>query len=459
MTTTAVRPRQPRHLAPPRLSATVTTLLHSVGARILVLPVSAILGIFSTRLIIDHYGQAAYGQYGLLVGIGSLIPFADLGITAAIMNAVGQSADPANDPTVHRVLVTSMRILSGSTLVVISASVLLTVFGAWPGVLGEGLLEHSGPLAAGLCLAVIGITLLVGFGQQLLAGLGKNHLAIILLGLQTPVVLSALFVIIHFDAGLGAYIAVVPYLATFLLAGVALYTASRKVSPAIRLALRDAPKVRTVQGGHVFGLAWPMLIQMIALPLAMQTDRLVLSHVSDVKDLAQYNLASQMYTPIWQVVSAAGFALWPIFARSRADRSAEAPSPTRLAAFFGGGGVLLCILITSVSPWLSARASGGTIHLSLTLIISFSVLMIFQSTKAPLGMYMTDERGLRFQAYMIVLLLPVNLALSWYLALRIGAAGPVIGSAVGVFGCQVLANWIYVRRDLRRRAVASALLP
>jgi hypothetical protein len=67
---------------------------------------------------------------------------------------------------------------------------------------------------------------------------------------------------------------------------------------------------------------------------------------------------------------------------------------------------------------------------------------------------MTDARGLRYQALMIVLLLPVNLGLSWYLAVQIGAAGPVIGSAVGVFCCQVVANWVYVRRDLRARAAA-----
>ena len=38
-------------------------LLSSAGARLLVLPVSAILGIVVTRLVIDNYGQSAYAQY------------------------------------------------------------------------------------------------------------------------------------------------------------------------------------------------------------------------------------------------------------------------------------------------------------------------------------------------------------------------------------------------------------
>jgi hypothetical protein len=75
--------------------------------------------------------------------------------------------------------------------------------------------------------------------------------------------------------------------------------------------------------------------------------------------------------------------------------------------------------------------------------------MVLQATKYPLGMYMTDARGLRYQAFMIIAFLPVNLGLSWVLAVQIGAPGPIIGSAVGVLFSQVLANWLYVRRELR----------
>ncbi len=76
---------------PVRVRTARARLVRSVGgsaaARLLVLPISAVLGIFVTRLLIDNYGQASYAQYMLLVGIVSLIPFADLGISASIMNA------------------------------------------------------------------------------------------------------------------------------------------------------------------------------------------------------------------------------------------------------------------------------------------------------------------------------------------------------------------------------------
>src|SRR5688500_3745278 len=97
--------------------------------KILVLPVSAVLGIVNVRLIIEHYGLDAFAQYGLLVALGNLLPFADLGISAAVMNAVGGSADPRSDPKVQRILVSCFRLLLVSFSVLIGLIVLITVQG------------------------------------------------------------------------------------------------------------------------------------------------------------------------------------------------------------------------------------------------------------------------------------------------------------------------------------------
>lgn len=79
-----------------------------------------------------------------------------------------------------------------------------------------------------------------------------------------------------------------------------------------------------------------------------------------------------------------------------------------------------------------------------------------QAIKYPLGMYMTDATGLRFQVLPIVLMVPLNLALSWALIAPLGAAGPILGSAISVLLCQVAPNLWYVRRDLARRRRALA---
>lgn len=424
----------------------------SAGVRLLILPVSAVLGIVITRLVIENYGTAAFAQYGLLVGIGALLPFADLGMSAAVMNAVGASDSPGTDPSVRRVLVTAVRVLVGSASVLVLVSLTITTFGWWPLLLGAGLVPGSGPLVAMLCLVLIALAMPVGIGQRILSGLGRNHVSIAVLGLQTPLVLTVVLIFLWWDVPAGPAIALVAYGATLLLSIVCTLVAARMIGPVATDVLRLVPRLRTFRGARVFDVAWPMLVQMIALPIAMQTDRIVLSHRAEAAALAEYNLAAQMFTPIWAVVSAAGVTLWPVFARARARGDRSSPFP--VAWGFGAFAALLAVGVAVVSPWLADLASGGVIELGGLLVVSFAALMTLQGFKYPLGMFMTDVRGLRFQALMIVVLLPLNVGLSWYLAGPLGAAGPVIGSVVGVATSQVLANVFYVRWRLRSPAGA-----
>jgi O-antigen/teichoic acid export membrane protein len=416
----------------------------SAGSRLVVLPVSALLGIVLTRLVIDEYGSDAFAQYGLLVGIGALLPFADLGMSAAVMNAVGASEDPAHDDGVYRVIVSAVRVLLCSAAVLAALSVALLVFGWWPTLLGPGLLDGSGPMVATTCLLLIAAAMPVGIGQRVLTGLGRNHVSILVLGAQTPVVLAVVFILVRSDVDAGPAIAVVAYAATFVLSVLLTFIAARELRPLLWRALRGALRVRSVRGAAVMNVAWPMLVQMIALPLAMQTDRLILSHRAGADVLAEYNLASQMFTPIWAVISAGGITLWPAFARARAQ--GQTLSPGSMAWAFGAAAALMAGGVALVSPWLADLASGGAITLSWGLVAAFGLLMSLQGLKYPLGMAMTDVAGLRRQALMVVLMLPANLGLSWWLAGELGAAGPVIGSAIGVGIFQCLANAWYLRR-------------
>jgi O-antigen/teichoic acid export membrane protein len=432
-------------------------VLRSVGAnvlaRVIALPVSALLGIAVTRLLVEQYGAASYAQYALVVGIGSLLPFADLGLGAAIVNATAGARDPRHDDHLRLTLISCYRLLAVSAAVVVLLSAMVTALGAWEEVLGDALAPEAGAKAAALCVAVLGLTLTVSVGQRILAGLGKYTWVIVIEGFQTPIVLAVLLMMITLDVGTGVYLAVVAYVATFFLSAAALVLAHRLVRPSLVVALRDAPRIRTVRGAKVFDTAWPMLIQMVAVALAMQSDRLVLSHVSDIEQLAKYSLAAQMFNPVVAVVVTASMTLWPVFAKARAEGVESDVSPMRMAALFGAAGAGLAVLVSLASGILSELAADGQITLQLPLLLAFSAFVVLQAIKCPLGIYLTDAKGLRFQAYMISMMLPVNVAISWVLAQRYGAAGPVIGSAVGVLLFEVVANSLYIRRHAAQVAV------
>ncbi|MCC9053766.1 polysaccharide biosynthesis protein [Microbacterium sp. F2E] len=428
----------------------------SAIARFAVLPLSAILGIIVTRMIIEHYGVATYGQYILLVGIAGLIPFSDLGLTAAIMNAVAGAKDPRSDTHLKLVLVSCLRLLLGCSVVVISVALLLYATGMWPVLLGSGLTASTGALAATLCLTVFGLNILIAFGQRILAALGLNVVVIVLGALQTPIVLLALWVMIQTSAD-GGYLPVVSYLATTVICLIAITIAARKISPMLGTAVRAAAH-RGTKGERVFQTAWPMVVQMIALPIAMSSDRLVLSLVGTVEDLTEYSLANQIFSPIFAVVTAAGFSLWPIFARARANGAAPPVSPGRMSATFAAVAAAASLVLCLLSGWLTDLASGGRIQLSAPLLAAFSVFIVLQSAKYPFGMYLTDASGLRYQALWILGMLPVNLGLTLTLIPALGAVAPVIGSIVGVTLFQLIPNWVLVQRRIRtQRSAVDAL--
>ena len=251
----------------------------------------------------------------------------------------------------------------------------------------------------------------------------------------------------------GTYLAVVSYLASALVSVICLIIAARALKPQVGQAIRQIPHVRSYRGVPAIGLAWPMLVQMVALPVAMQTGRLMLSHFGTIDQLAEYNLSSQLFGIVLQTIAAAGLSLWPIYAAARSANRIE--SPARPVLWFMAGGLLMGTALALISPWLAHFVSGGKIQLDGWLLASFVVFVALQAAKYPLGMYMTDKRGLTFQVAPILVMVPLNLGLMWLLIPVIGAAGPVVASAISVAACQVAPNFWYVWHDLGSRRAAA----
>ena len=422
--------------------------------KVLVMGASGILGIFTSRLIISHFGTDAYAQYGLLSTLSTLLPFADLGMAAVVINAIAGSGDPKHDPYVRRAVTTAFRILIGAGTVILLVALGITLLGWWPALLGAGLAPGSGDLAAFLCLGIFGLALPLTVGQRILVGLEKTTLQVATQFVVAPFMFLAVGAVALFALPSGDYLAVFSYIAAALVSVLCLSFAGRLLKPQVGHAIRDIPRVRSVRNVAAFGLAWPMLAQMLALPIAMQTDRLLLSHLTTGTELAQYNLATQLFGLILQTIAAAGVALWPVFARARSADRVETPWRATLA--FAGGGLATALALAALLPWVAGFVSDGKLQLDGWLVGGYIAFVAVQAAKYPIGMYMTDQRGLTFQVLPIVIMVPINLGISWWLTLVLGAGGPIIGSAIAVLLCQVIPNLWYVRRDLaRRRALAQ----
>ncbi|SDF70604.1 Membrane protein involved in the export of O-antigen and teichoic acid [Cellulosimicrobium cellulans] len=426
----------------------------TAGAKVAVMGLAGLLGIVTSRLIIEHFGVASYAQYGLLNGLRNLLPFADLGIGAVVINAIAEASSPRESERVHRTLTTALRVLTVSGLTIAAVCVAIQLLGWWPLLLGDGLVA-GGDVVATLCLVVFGLSLPLGIGIRVLIGLKQNVLQTFLQGIVSPLFFVGVVVLVLVGKGQGGdYVALVSYVAAGLASAITVSVAARLLAPQVGRAFRDVPRRQAVPGVPVAAVAVPMLVQSVAMPVAMQSDRLLLSHLSTTQALAQYTFATQLFGLVMQAIIAAGVSMWPYFAQARARD--EVMSPFRISLAFLAGGVLLSAVLALCLPFLQDVVADGKITVPLALVLGYCALVAVQALNYPPGMYMTDERGLRFQVVPVLLMTVSNVALSWVLIEPLGAAGPVVGSAVAIFVFQVVPNSIWVARDLRARRRAAA---
>ena len=417
-------------------------------AKVVVMGVSGLFGLVNTSLIIRHFGVDAFAQYGLLATFPTLMPFTDLGIGAVILNTVAGSTDPAHDSTVRRTITTAVRVLLGSALVISTVGIVIMLLGAWPWLLGDKLMEGGG-LTATVCLIIYAAALPLSVGQRVIIGLGRSTTQVISQGVVSPAMSCFLLLAIVTGLGRGNAVSIYSYIANALVSVICIVVAWRATRPLFKGALRDVPRVRSVRGVRIVNTAGPQLLQSLAIPIAFQTDRLLLSHLGQSQALAEYNLANNLFNMLTQTVMAAGVAMWPMFARARADKRIE--SPFKPAIVFSGGGFLLALALVAVTPWAARVMSHGKIVLPAALVWAFAAYVAVEAGKQPLGMYMTDPRGLQFQVVPVLVLVPMNLAISWALIGRYDAAGPILGSVISVILCQIIPYAWWVRRDVARR--------
>lgn len=422
-------------------------------AKVLVMVVTGVVALFTSRLILQYYGVEAYAQYGLLASLPALVPFADLGIAAVIINAAAEADDPREDRLLRRTITSAVRVLLVAGTVIALAGIVLTALNLWPMLLGPGLLA-GGNWVAGACVVILGLTLPLTIGARLLIGLGRNTLQILAQALTAPLILALVGFCVLAGIPAGEQLAIFAYLAAAVVATTCLCIAARILAPQIGIAIRAVPRVAAEPGVRVMNLAVPMLVQMLALPVAMQTARILISHLGGATELADYNLGSQLFGIAIQTIGAAGIALWPMYARARATHRIDSPFAPTL--WFLVGGLAVAGALALLSPWFVELISAGELVLDPLLIAAFVAFVAVQAAKYPIGMYMTDVRGLRFQMLPTVLMIPISLGMSFWLIPSLGAAGCVLAITVAVALCQVVPNVIYVQHDLRARRAAAA---
>lgn len=422
----------------------IRTVLHSFSARLFSLPVIAVAGIIGARLVIDGLGTNGYAVYSLVIGMAALLPFADFGVGTALMDTTARTKDFAS-AQFSKALITSLHILSVAALTLCLIAWILALAGTWSQILGL----PSAPgteIAVASSLTSFAIVLPTTIGPRMLTGLGRNHHTLLLQAAGTVLGIVPIALAYMLQLPLWVY-TTSPFLGNTIGNLFALLLVHRN----IRLPLNDITfrKVisRVEKNPMLRGIAAPMVIITIILPLAYQTDRVIISHEVGIDAVAQYSMALQLYSPLMSVIGGTAIALWPIFVDRGAGTSA-ALTFYRSMLIFTTAGTVLAICLVLVGPTIASVISNGAISPGEDLWICFGALLVLQSASYPMAMFLTRSDQLWYQAKLHIIMLSINFPLSLFSARMIGAPGPVIASCIAIAAALSLPQFLRTRRDL-----------
>lgn len=418
---------EPARSARGRTAPHLWAAARSVGAKAVTLPIAAIATLVSARAVVDSLGVSGYALFTLAATLPAILPVGDFGAGAAIVEAVARSRD-GDQGLLRRAITSGARTLMCAAGLVAALGIVPACFGTWTPLLGRAAMPGTEASVA-VAFTLFGCCLPLNLGRSILIALSRTHLAVLVQGV------GSVFALILFLGAAAARASVVTFVASGFLAQclvgiVCLWWAGR----ILRLPLLSivVGSVRSQQAGmRIRHLAVPMAVINAGSACAYSTDRLVLSHLSDPATVAVYSSGAQLFAPAVGLIGVAGLPLWALFARQR--ETLDQPSRrdlVRLTAYFAAGGLIIGMGLILLGPGVSSWMMHDQIRASVDLMTAFATLLFVQAAYYPVGTWLTDAAGLRFQAIRVGVMAAVNLALSVPLALLVGAPGPVIGSVI-----------------------------
>lgn len=412
------------------------------------LPIAGLCAIATSRFVTNQLGPDGFAIFALVASVPLLFPVADLGFGAALTNSAaglihGSQSFASNYHHARKAL---LLVATGLSVL----ALLIAIPNLWPSLLGiEGSRDLNWGIAVAMCVFAWSVP--VSIGNRILVGLRRGSLAIALQSAAPIFSLGTISILLALGGGIGW--AVAGCTAGTGIAAIASWFAAMR-DPRVRRALRTPPGSRARELGST---ARSMLVISVALPLTLQSDRLVLGWSSDVMQLGIYSAAAMAFLPVLSVVQATTQALWGEFAHVRESGGDQHRLFWRSFAISTLLGVAGGCAVWLLGPFVARVATDSQIETPWKLYGTFGMLVLVQAVHAPSGMYLTDPDGLKFQARTCSAMAAFSLAGSLALAPPLGAYGPVIAT-IGSFGlAQALPCYLRARQLLAQDSVSPTI--
>ncbi len=428
-----------------KVAAVVKSRFAKVGAyRSISLVLGAASGTLSAFVIVEKFGASGFAIFALLSALLTMLPFADLGLGVAVLNASSDcSAGRISNHAFEKSFSSVRALLTKIALTLIAADLAVAVTIGWPSVLGLPQ-DPATNVACGAVLALLAVSIPLGTGARALQGSGKMHL-VTKVAILNPLLQIACVIPVALIATSASQLAVLPAVAFLLVALLTDRLGRRQAGGRLKFFCFSGASGFHVKA--VVGQSASFLVISIGLTVGLQFQRILVSHLSTASALAEYSLIMQYLLPTMSVIGVIAQALWPTY-RSRIGYMGEGDLGRHvlifgLLGFFGGA--LLVVSVTVVSRWLLSGAvavSLGTCLCAVPYLIAFAL-------HQPSAMLLTSKGGLLGQAVLVTVMAGLSVGLTLALVPRYGVGGALVALSLSIFLAQLWPTFLAARRYIR----------
>jgi O-antigen/teichoic acid export membrane protein len=426
----------------------------SIGAialfRVLGLVISFSVSLAVIAVLSGTGSPQSFAAYALIASVINLLPFADLGLGASVVNLASDfRAGKLSETSFGSGFRKAVGILA---VISVGLTILFSVLYAHDILdVALGSVATAPWAAEGFFVSAVLVVLAIpfGLGARVLQGLGQMRI-VAKVALVGPI-LQALFLVpvLVFRAP-SEIIFVAPAVAYFVVAVWQSAVARRAVKRVV--GLPTPPHGLQSRQVHLLATAAPFLLISVALALSYQSHRILLANIAPAGDVAQYAAAAQFVGPLVALVSLVGQNLWSTY------RSETEPASSRGAKFgahvlgFGGIGVLFAVGFAIFAPVLVRFVSGHVLDIPTGLVLSAVMYIVVSAVHQPSAMYLTNSSGLWMQAGMTLLVAAATVTFILSLTDQLGPASPYAGLAICMLFLQVIPSYLIVRNRMSRSA-------
>ena len=405
-------------------------VLHGVASALLHRGVALLISLISLPLTTRYLGPERYGIWVTVSTSVSVLAALDLGSANSLTNRVSHAYAAGDDRVAQTYYATALWMSTG-----IAATLGLAAWLLWPHLHLDRLVHTSTPgLAheASVCYAIAFGFFLLGFplnlSHRVLGGFQKTQMVNYFQILSNVLGLAAIIAGIRLHAGLTVLLLL--YSGSLLLGNLVLNAWLNLVWK--RSVFPWPSAFRSGLGRELLTSGSGFFILQIAGLIVFNSDNLVIAHYVGAAEVMPYSITWRLATYATILTGALTPSLWPAYSEAYAKGNYDwvrktfwlTMRSTMLISFAFLGG--LAVFGRPVIHWyIGPRAVPG--WPLLLAICSWMLVSAFMEVEACL---LAAIDRIKLQGILSVVAAVINLALSIYLAKRIGPIGVVLGTAV-----------------------------